>query len=41
MKTASLFMQNVSVVLSGTISNLIVSDARKAPHAKGRGQDIN
>ena len=29
------------MVLSGTMSNVIVSDARKAPFVKGRGQDIN
>ena len=41
METASLFIQKVGVVLSGTASNVTVSDVRKAPHAKGRGKDIN
>ena len=41
METASLFIQKVGVVLSGTMSHLIVSDARKAPLAKGRCKDIN
>ena len=35
METASLFIQTVVVVLSGTMSHVIVSDARKAPYAKG------
>ena len=43
METASLFIQKVGMVLSasGTISHMIVSEARKAPCAKGRGEDIN
>ena len=41
METASLFKQKVGVILSGTTSHVTVSDARKAPHAKGRGEDIN
>ena len=39
--TASLFIQKVCVVLSGTMNHIIVSNARKAPCAKGRGEDIN
>ena len=38
METESLFLQKVGVVLSGTMSHVIVSDTRKAPHAKGRGR---
>ena len=41
METASLFIQKVGVVLSGTMSHVIVSDERKAPCVKGRGKDIN
>ena len=41
METASLFIQKVGVVPSGTTSYVIVSNARKAPHSKGRGKDIN
>ena len=41
METASLFIEKVGVVLSGTMSHVITSDARKAPQAKGRGKDIN
>ena len=41
METASLFIQKVGVVLSGTMSHLIVSDVRKAPRKKGRGKAIN
>ena len=42
METASLFIQKVGVVLSGTMSHVTVSDARKAPSAnKGRGEDNN
>ena len=41
MKTASLLIQKVGVVLSGTASHVTVSDARKAPCTKGRGKDIN
>ena len=41
METASLFIQKVGVVLSGTACQMTVSEARKAPHAKGRGKDIN
>ena len=36
MKTASLFIQGVGVVISGTMSHVTVSDTRKAPCAKGR-----
>ena len=36
METASLFIQKVGVVLSGTMSHVIVSDVRKAPCAKGQ-----
>ena len=38
METAS---QKVDVVLSGTMSHVIVIDARKAPHANARGEDTN
>ena len=31
METVSLFIQKVGVVLSGTMSHVTVSDARKAP----------
>ena len=41
METASLFIQKVGVALSGTGSQVNVSEARKAPRAKGRGKDIN
>ena len=41
METVSLFIQQVGVVLSGTASHVAVSDMRKAPCAKGRGEDIN
>ena len=41
METASLFIQKVGVVLSGKMSHVIMSDERKAPRAKGRGEDIN
>ena len=41
METESLFIQKVSVVLSGTISHINMSDARKAPCAKGKSKDIN
>ena len=41
METASLFLQKVVLVLSGTESHVTLSDARKAPLAKGRGEDIN
>ena len=40
METASLFMQKVDVVLSGTVSHMTMSDMRKAPSAKGRDKDI-
>ena len=40
MVTESLFIQNVGVVLSGTVSQVTLSDARKALRAKGRGKDI-
>ena len=41
METASLFIQKVGVVLSGTASHVTVSDTQKAPCTKGRGKDIN
>ena len=41
METALLFIQKVGVVLSGIMSHVIMSDARKAPSAKGRGEDVN
>ena len=41
MGTASLFIQKVGVVLSGTMSHVIMSDARKAPCAKGGVEDIS
>ena len=41
METASLLIQKLGVVLSGTTSHVITSDSRKAPIAKGRGKDIN
>ena len=41
METASLLIQNVGVVLSGTMSHMIVSDTRKAPRTKSRDKDIN
>ena len=41
MESASLFIQKVGVVLSGTASHMTVSDTRKASLAKGRGKDIN
>ena len=41
METASLFIQRVGAVLSGTMSHVTKSDVRKAPHTKGRGDDIN
>ena len=41
METASLFIQKVDVVLSGTGNHVTMSDVRKAPCAKGRGEDIN
>ena len=40
MKTASLFIQKMGVVLSGTRIHVIMSDKQKAPHVKGRGEDI-
>ena len=40
METASL-PQKVGVALSGTASHVTMSDARKAPSTKGRGEDIN
>ena len=33
--------RQVDVVLSGTMSHVIVSDVRKAPFEKGRGEDVN
>ena len=41
METASLFIQELGVVLSGTMSQVIVSDVRKAQCTKGSGEDIN
>ena len=41
MGTASLFIQKVGVVLSGTMSHMTASDARKALRSKGKGKDIN
>ena len=41
METASLFIQKVGEVLSGAMSYVTMSDARKALRAKGRGKDIN
>ena len=41
METASLFIQKVGVELSGTASLMTVSDERKAPLPKGRGEGIN
>ena len=41
METASLYIQKVGVVLSDTMSNVIMSDSRKASQAKGMGEDIN
>ena len=41
METASLYMQKVGVVLSGTMSHVTASDAREAPRAKGSGNGIN
>ena len=40
METASLFIQK-GVVFPGTMSHVIISDARKTPHTKERGKDIN
>ena len=41
METASLLIQKVGVVLSGTMNHMIMSDTRKAPLTKGRGEDVN
>ena len=41
METASVFIQKVGVVLSGTISHVIMNDTRKAPRVKIRDEDIN
>ena len=41
METVSLYIQNMGVLLSGTMSHVIMSDARKALHAKGTGKDVN
>ena len=38
METASLFIQRVGLVLSGTTNHVTMRDARKAPQAKGRGR---
>ena len=35
METASLQIQKVGLVLSGTMSHVIMSGARKTPHSKG------
>ena len=41
METASPYTQKVGVVLSGTMSQVIMSDLRKAPHIKGRVEDVS
>ena len=41
METASLFIQKVGVVLSGTASHMTMSDKRKVPLTKGMGKYIN
>ena len=41
METASIFIQKVGVVLSGTMSHMTASNARKALSAKGRDKDKN
>ena len=41
METESLYPQKVDVVLSGTMSHVIVSEARIAPSIKGSGKDVN
>ena len=40
MKTASIYVQKVGVVLSDTMSPVNVSDARKTPCPKGRCKDV-
>ena len=40
METASLFIQKVGVALPGITSHVIGSSLRRAPQAKGRGEDI-
>ena len=40
METASLFIQKLGVILSGTMSHMIVSDAIKASRSKGIGARI-
>ena len=40
-ETASLFIQKVGVALSGAARSVTMSNARKAPRAKVRGEDIN
>ena len=41
MEIASLFLQKVGVVLSGTMSHMTISEVRKAPGANSRDKDIN
>ena len=41
METASLFIQKLREVLSGTVGHVTKRDKRKAPRAEGRGEDIN
>ena len=41
METASLYIQQAGVVLSGAMSIVIISDERKTPCRKGRGKDVN
>ena len=41
METESQYLQKVGVVLSGTMSHESLSDARKAPSAKGMSKDVN
>ena len=40
METASLFIKKIGEVLSGTMSHVIVSEARKALYPKGKGEDV-
>ena len=41
MERASPYPRKVGVVLSGTMSPEIMSDTRKASHAKDRGKVVN
>ena len=41
MERASLYLQKMGVVLSGKMSHVNVTDARKATHVKGRGEDVS